>query len=100
MKRTGVPEDDRGGITLLNPVLELDIRQIGSPPKPRYRRETFTSAPAKRLIQGNRLYHDEFGGVTLTERERVLESTTRGLREIDRGENTSDRLDDTASQAR
>ena len=68
MKRTGVREDDLRGITLLNPVLELDIRQIGPPPKLRSQRETFTSVPAERLIQGNRLYHDEFGAVTLTER--------------------------------
>ena len=79
MKRTGVREDALRGIALLNPVLELDIRQIGPPSKLRCQREPLASVPAKSLIQGNRLYHDEFGGVTSTERERVLESTTRGL---------------------
>lgn len=100
MKRSGMREDDSGGITLLSPVLEPDIRQIGPPPKLRGQCEAFTGVPAKRLIQGYRLYNDELGGVPLTESERVLESTTRRLGEIDRRENTSDRSDDTASRAR
>ena len=90
-------QDDRCGITLLNPVHELDIREIGPAPKLRCQRETFTSVPAKRLIERHRLHHDEFRAMTLTERERVLEGAPRRLREVDRCENARKLLQDAAS---
>jgi len=79
-------------------VHELDVGEIGPAPKLRRQRETFTSVPAERLIERHRLYHDEFRAMTLTERERVLEGTTRGLREVDRYENARELLHDVASR--
>jgi len=91
-------QDDLRGITLLNLLAQLNVCQVGPPPKLRCQRETFPSMPAKRLIAGHRLHHDEFGAMTLTERERVLEGTTRGLREVDRYEDARALLHDAASR--
>src|SRR6187200_1242761 len=97
-QRPRVQQDDLRGITLLNPLAQLDVCHVGPPPKLRCQRETFPSMPAKRLIAGHRLHHDEFGAMTLTERERVLEGTTRGLREVDRYEDARALLHDAASR--
>ena len=97
-ERTRVQQDDLRGITLLNPVLEFDVRLFGPLPKLRGQRETLTSVPAERLIQRHRVDHDEFGAVMFTERERVLEGTTRRLREVDRCENARKMIHDAASK--
>ena len=90
-------QDDLRGITLLNPRPEHDICEVGPAPKLRCQRETFTSVPARRLIERHRLHHDEFRAMTLTERERVLEGAPRRLREVDRCENARKLLQNAAS---
>ena len=89
-------QDGRCRITLLNPVHELDIREIGPAPKVRCQRETFTSVPARRLIERHRLHHDEFRAMTLTERERVSKAR-RASSEVDRCENARKFLQNAAS---
>ena len=90
--------DDLCGITLLDPLLELDVCEVGPPPKLRGQRVTFTRVPAEGLIERHGLDHDEFGAVTLTDCECVLEGSTGWLRKVDRREHARDLIQDAASR--
>ena len=94
----GVQQDDLGGITLLNPVLELDVRELGLPTEPGCQRVPFTRLPAEGLIERHRLDRDQLGAVLFAECECVLERPTRRFREIDRDENAREPLHDAASR--
>ena len=97
-ERTRVQQDDLRGITLLNPVRNSTFASSALRRSFAVNVRRSRSVPAKRLIGGHRLHHDEFRAMTLTERERVLEGTTRGLREVDRCENARELLHDAASK--
>jgi hypothetical protein len=93
-----VQQDDFRRVTFLDPALECDVCLFGPLSKRCRHRTTFTSVPAKGLIQRDRLKHHEFGAVMLTERERIVEGTTCRLRKVHCCENARKVIHDAASK--
>ena len=81
--RLRVQQDDLRGVTVLNPVRELDLCLFGPPPEARLQGEALSPLTVEGLLRRDRLNDDELGAVTLGESECIVERTTRWAREVD-----------------
>ena len=75
--RLRVQQDDLRGVTVLNPVRELDLCLFGPPPEARLQGEALSPLTVEGLLRRDRLNDDELGAVTLGESECIVERTTR-----------------------
>jgi hypothetical protein len=82
-----VQQHDLRGVTLLDPLRDLDVRLVGLVPERGGQGSPFAGLPAERLVRRHGVYDHEFGVVPAAERKRILECRTGRLREVDCYEN-------------
>jgi len=90
--RQSVQQDDLRGIALLHPVGERDLRGVRQPPEVGLQREALLAVAIEGLVERHRVHGDELRPMTPGEREREVEGVPGRAREVDGGENASERV--------
>ena len=82
----------------MNLILEFDPCLFSPLPELCGQRKTLGCVLVEGMFRRDRVDHHQFGAMVFAECERVLESTLRGLREVDRCENAREMSHDAALQ--